>query len=40
MLKEVQYVLRAIGRSHCKEAMIGVLYGAAATSSFAGVLAN
>ncbi len=25
LLEEVQYVLRAIGRPHCKKAMIGVL---------------
>src|SRR5262249_44043804 len=31
LLEEVQYVLRAISRPHCKKAMISVLEGAAAT---------
>ena len=31
LFEKVQHVLRTIGRPHCKQAMIGVLQGAAAT---------
>jgi hypothetical protein len=33
LFEEVQHVLRAIGRPHCKKAMVGILEGAAAMQS-------